>query len=321
MIEKSAHRFGEYQITVYEDGALRWIAHHGFGEQRIGRCSIVGDILVIGKYIHEEIGYLKGEFLDRLEKLPIWNRTKFYCFASELLDVSSGKSLNQDWLGHMQTPWGDNRSRSQPARDEALGSFRLGKYKVTVESNCQISWHTLEGRDRIAGGQCTIHSGILFIGPKEYDTEGQSGRDFLRELKEIAPWEITSIWSHSPALRPCESPPQTGRINATVQRDAWRDHGHWENTVNNFWKGTEKTLKTLWSPGIKFKMPSSPRLRLPSTLKLRKRSWSLPGRKEIRFMLLIPLLLASLLLGLTLGLLSVREKFHRHHSSEEHHHR
>ncbi len=206
MIEEIAYRFGEYQIAEYDDGVLRWVAHHGFGEQRGGRCYIVGDILVIGQFVHEEIGYLKGEFLDRLEKLPVWNRTKFYCFASELLDVFSGKSSNQDCeCQRLLSTWGSNRSRWQPVGDEALGTFRLGKYRVTVASYSQISWQRLEGRDRIAGGQCTIHSGILFIGPKEYETVGRSWREFLSELNKIAPWNRTRIWSHGSCITPLSS--------------------------------------------------------------------------------------------------------------------
>ena len=321
MIEKSAYRFGEYQITEYDDAVLRWVTHHGFGEQRSGRCSVLGDILLIGQFSHEENGFLKGEFLDRLDKLPIWKRTKFYCFASELLDVSSGRSLNQDWSGHMPSTWSANRSRLQPLRDEALGTFRLGKYKITVESNSQLSWQTSEGRGRVMGGQCTVHSGILFIGPKEYEKAGQSGREFLSDLNKIAPWKRTRIWSHGPALRTCESPPQTGQINTVGQRDRRRDHGYRENTVNTFWRGTEKRRKALRPPGINLKIPSLPRVRLPSSLKLCKPSWSLPSRKEIRFVLLIPLLLVGLLFGFMLSLLSVKETSHRHHSSEEHHHR
>ena len=222
MIEKSAYRFGEYQITEYDDGVLRWAAHDGFGEQRSGRCFIVGDILAIGQFIREEIGYLKGEFLDRLEELPIWNRTEYCCFAFELLDVFLWEKP-EPGLGECQilSNWGDNRSRWQPLRDEALGTFRLGKYKVTVGSNRQISWQALEGRDRVVGGQCIIQSGILFhFGPKECETGGQSGREFFGKPNKIAPWNRTRIWSHSSALRPCQSPPQTGQFNVVGQRQA-----------------------------------------------------------------------------------------------------
>jgi hypothetical protein len=264
---------------------------------------------------------LKGEFLDRLEKLPIWNRTKFYCFASELLDVFSGKSLNQNGSSDVLSTWGADRSRWKPLRDEAFEIFRLGKYKVTVASNSQITWQTLEARNRITGGQCTIQSGILFIGPKEHETVGRSAREFLGELSRIPPWSRTRIWSHGSALRPCESPPQTGQIKVLEHRDRRRDHGCGENAISDFWKGAEKTLKSLWSPGIKFRRPSPPRLRLPSHIRLPKPSWFLWARRKFRFTWLIPLLLASLLFGIILSLFSGKETSHRHHASEERHHR
>jgi hypothetical protein len=179
----------------------------------------------------------------------------------------------------------------------------------------------LSSSPRVVGGQCNVHSGILFIDPKEYEKVGQSGREFLSELNKISPWKRTGVWSHGLALRPCESPPQTGQINAVGQRDRRGDRGYQENTISAFWIGAEKRLKGLRLPRINLMIPSLPRVRLPSSVKLRKPTRSLLGRKEVRFLVLIPLLLASLLLGLILSFLSVKETSHRHHSSEEHHHR
>jgi hypothetical protein len=320
MIEKSTYRLAEYQITEYDDGALQWTVHHGFGEQWSGKCFILDDILVLEEFTHEEIGYLKGEFLDHIRKLPVWNKTKFYCFASDLLDVSSGRSLSRDWKNYLPSTRGAARNRSQAPKVKGPLTFPLDKYKVTVADNDQISWQALEGGDRVAGGQCIIQSGILFIGPREYETGQRSRQEFLEELNDIPPWKRTKIWSHSLALRPCEPPPQTGHINAMAQRDTWRDHRYLGSTVSTFWKANQKTLKSLWPPDMKFKIPSSPVRRL-SSLKLRKPSQSPRGLRKVGFILLIPLLLAGVLLGLILGLHSVEETSHHHHASEKPHHR
>ena len=75
-----------------------WETHFNFGVQRSGKCYIFGNILIFGNWSHEESGYLQLEFSELLQKLPVWNRTHYYCFASELLDVSTGQSLTNDFL-------------------------------------------------------------------------------------------------------------------------------------------------------------------------------------------------------------------------------
>jgi hypothetical protein len=318
-MKTAAYKLNEYRIIEDETGRLRWETHHGFGVQRWGVCFIFEDILIIGSCSHEEVGYLKGDFLDRLRKLPFWNKTKFYCFASDLFDVSSGQSLDQGWTDRIPLTQGIERTRAQAPKDEAPETFRLGKYKINVALNSQVSWKALEGMNRVVGGQCTIKSGVLLIGPKEYETGGQRRREFINELNEMTPWQRTAFWSHSFALRPCESDTQTERLNVTGEKAMWRDHKYREHhTFSTLWIGKQKSLRP---PGIKLKTPSRPQLRLPSSLEFRKPSWLLQRRKEIRFLLFIPLLLAALIFGLVLILDSVKETTHRHHSSEEHRHR
>jgi hypothetical protein len=319
MIEKSTYRLGEYQIAEYDDGALRWTAHHGFGEQWSGKCLILEDILVLEEFIHEEIGYLKGEFLDRIRKLPGWNKTEFYCFASDLLDVSSGRSPGRDLKDYLPYARGARRNHLQAQKDELPSTFRLDKYKITVADNDQISWQTLEGGNRVVGGQCTIQSGILLIGPKNYEAGGQSRGEFLKELNELRPWQRTMVWSHSLALRPCESTPQTERLNDVGKKAESSDHEYHERPIlSSLWKEKQESFRP---PRIKPKTPSSLRVHLPSIFKFRKPSWHLQGGRKGRWIFLIPLSLAALLLGLVLILHPLKEGSHRHHSTGEHHHK
>lgn len=194
MIEKKRHRLGEYQITEYEDGALWWVTHHGFGKQRTGRCLIHDVILLFGQSGSEEDGFLKREFLERIRRLPNWDKTEFYCFASELLDVSSGRSLNLISGSRILSRRNIPRSQSEDAENESPGTFRLDKYRITVAESKLISWKTMQGVDRVVGGQCMIHSGILFIGPKDCEVSKQASHEFFKELNETAPWGRTKIW-------------------------------------------------------------------------------------------------------------------------------
>jgi hypothetical protein len=197
MIAKNRYRLREYQICEYEDGSLWWNAHHGFAEQQSGRCFTYEDILMFGEFIDKEDGFLKREFLQGLKKLSIWNKTKFYCFLSELLEVSSGRTLDQSWGSQIPTVLSEKKGRAQDTQDEGPGTFRLDKYRITVSGKNQISWQSLEGMDRVIGGQCIIHAGILFIGPKDYEAGTQTNHEFYNGLNEIAPWKRTKFWGSS----------------------------------------------------------------------------------------------------------------------------
>ena len=319
MIEKSTYRLGEYQITEYDDGALRWTAHHGFGEQWDGKCFILDGILVLEEVTHKEIGYLKGEFLDRIRNLPGWPKTKFYCFASDLLNVSCGRSLSQDLKDYLPSARGARRNRLQAQKDELPLTFRLDKYKITVADNDQISWQTLEGGNRVVGGQCTIQSCILLIGPKNYEAGGQSRAEFLKELDEMGSWQRTMVWGHSLALRPCEPALQTERLNDVGKKAESRDRKYRERPIlSSLWKGKQESFRP---PRIKRKTPSSLRVQLPAIFKFRKSSWPSQGRGKARWIFLVPLLLAGLLFGLILSLHSLKDGSRHHHSSGEHHHK
>jgi hypothetical protein len=95
MISKRSYRLKEYRITELSDGRLWWDTHSGFGTQIGGPCYVYGNILIIGRQGNEENGFLKLEFIESLKRLPRWNRTRYYCFASALLDVSSGRKIKE----------------------------------------------------------------------------------------------------------------------------------------------------------------------------------------------------------------------------------
>ena len=194
MMYKAIYSLGEYRITVYENGSLWWQTHSHFVVQRSGKCFILGDILIIGHWSHEESGYLKLEFFEQLQKLPVWNKTRYYCFAFELLDVSTGQSLTNDLLERFITPTSSTGLKF--LMNMSPGMFRLGRYQITIADNGGVAWQTYEGLYRIVGGRCIIESNVLFIGPQEYDEGNQSKREFLNKLKQLPKWDKTK-WSCS----------------------------------------------------------------------------------------------------------------------------
>jgi hypothetical protein len=200
------YRLGDFIIIEHRGVLLTWVTHIALGAQRSGRCFIVGNILVIGHLDREEAGHLKLEFHEHLMKLPAWNKTRYYCFASSLRKVGSKQSL----ASYLEAPSLIDKIGMESVNITLPGTFRLDRYKITVGENSIVSWQTIGDLNRTIGGTCFIESGILFIGPKENELdEGQSRKMFFNELKLLPQWDKTFAWGHYGSLRICkESKPR-----------------------------------------------------------------------------------------------------------------
>jgi len=200
-INEIKYRLGDYIIIEHSGVLLTWVTHIALGAQRSGRCFIVGNILLMGSLDREEAGFLKLEFNEHLMKLPPWNKTRYYCFASSLRKVGTEKSLTS----YLREQLPIDKTGMKSVSITAPGTFRLDRYKVTVSENRIISWKTIGELNRTIGGKCFTESGILFIGSKENELdEGKSRKIFLKELKQLPQWDKTFAWGHYGSLRICE---------------------------------------------------------------------------------------------------------------------
>jgi hypothetical protein len=252
---RTTYRLGEYCITEDENGLLRWETYFNFGAQRSGKCYIFGNILIIGNWSHEGIGYLQLEFSDRLNKLPSWGKTHYYCFASDLLDVSTGQRLTNNFLEQYLT--GTKSAVLKSPMNKSPGMFRLFKYQITVTDNGDVSWQTYEGLDRVVGGPCVIESDILFIGPQEYDEGNQSKREFLNKLNQLPRWDKTIAWCRGMVLRNClqqqeTEKPDTTPITTFQPQDMGEDHFFDEKHSIIFPTRLKEALKRLLMLGFKW---------------------------------------------------------------------
>jgi hypothetical protein len=91
-MQHAAYRLGEYKIIEYEHGDLWWETHIGLGSSKSGKCFINGDILFIKPSDSMGPGFLKGEFLDHLKKLPKWEKTIYYCASYKIYECKSNRS-------------------------------------------------------------------------------------------------------------------------------------------------------------------------------------------------------------------------------------
>jgi len=206
LISENRYRLNEFIIIEHSGFLLTCVTHIALGAQRSGRCFIIGNILVIGPWDREEAGHLKLEFHEHLMKLPEWNKTRYYCFASSLRKIGTEQSLTS----YLTEQLSIDKIGMEAVNITLPSTFRLDRYKITVAENSIISWQTIGELNRTIGGKCFTESGILFIGPKENKLdEGQSRKIFLNELKLLPQWDKTFAWGHYGSLRICkESKPR-----------------------------------------------------------------------------------------------------------------
>jgi hypothetical protein len=212
-MKRSLYRLGQYRITEFETGLLWWETHFDFGRQRAGGCFIYGNILIIDGWSEEKDGLLIGEFLDRLKKLPRWEKTLYYCFTSELIEVKTGRRLPADFLKQMSISAKNSvkgkKVESEEYKDPQQGEYRIDRYRITVGDDRSISWETPRGTDRIVGGKALVESGILFLGPAFGAELKQNKQEFLYRLSRLPQWSNTLIWCRHSALRLCLMKEQT----------------------------------------------------------------------------------------------------------------
>ena len=297
------YRLGEYQITEYENGLFQWTTNVHFGVQRSGRCFILGNVLIIGHWNHEEIGYFKLEFFEQLQKMPAWNKTRYYCFASELLDVATGKSLTNDFLE--KSLIGIHSDDLKSVLTLNPGTFRIGRYQITVTDNLEVLWQTYEGLFRIVGGRCVIESDVLFIGSKEYDEEEQHKREFLKKLNQLPKWDKTMAWCRSMVLRECLHQQKEEKTAFSIQ---------------SYKKQEDYVFDTKPSTTFSTRQEEKPKRVSVSYYKCKEKIWDCILGLRGRLKYLIPLLVVGFLLGLII-LYSMEKELHESHWNKEHHHK
>lgn len=97
MTEDRFYRLGQYKIIEKHNGALCWESYGGFSSVKGGKCFIEGDILFLGAGETKEHGYLLLEFKEHLNKLPKWEKTKYYCPSYSIYSCKTGsRSLLED---------------------------------------------------------------------------------------------------------------------------------------------------------------------------------------------------------------------------------
>lgn len=202
-MKEKKYRLDGFLITEYDASLYCWETHVALAERRSGNCRVTGNILVIERWTLQEPGYLILEFHEALEKLPSWDKTKYYCFDSNLKDVRSRQDVFID-KNHLLRFEND----SEPENDiiySDFGEFRLGKYRVITKKCDQITWELFAEDNRIDHGDCVIESGILFLKSKKEDRHtNQDRKEWIHKTDLLPIWRGTKTWGHWSVIKICE---------------------------------------------------------------------------------------------------------------------
>lgn len=263
MTIESRYRLGEYVIIEHGGILLTWASHIALGAQLNGRCFILGNILVIGPKESEEAGFLKLEFFEQLMELPPWIKTTYYCFASSILKVGTGQSIMSDLMEH---PYLTPKIEKEHINTNVPGAFRLERYKITLDENSIISWQSIGETNRTIRGNCVIESGILFICPKETESDdGQSHRDFFAGQRLLRQWDKTFAWGHYGSLMKCREPelrrphtsiwmPENVKASLTNKRPFPQNQQFPSEGFHEFAASVSTWLKTKWHRIVAWKI-------------------------------------------------------------------
>ncbi len=252
-----------------------------------------------------------------MKKMPVWSKTRYYCHASELSEVATGRGLTKDFLNKVSFL---DKKLSPGLKP---GVFRLGRYRIIFTAGKEVSWQTSGGANRVAGGPGRIESGLLILGSQEVDEEGPKKRDFLDELDQMPPWEGTRVWCLESVLQECREPLPPVRLKrqlkdriARVKRARGKRP---DTTQQNRPKESPKRLFTLNRRSFKFTLP---RLHWPFRFNFNWPKLSWPWRWGRKFWLigLLLLVVSGVVVGVVVTFHALEEKRTWSHGHKKHHH-
>jgi len=214
MMRNTAYRLAEYKVIENELGDLWWESHMGLGSLKIGKCFINGDILFIKPSDSTGPGFLKGEFLDHLDKLPKWEKTKYYCASYQICECKFGsrkplfdgfdsRSPNEVVIGKngsSQRGLAKTEPKALKADTTEPICYKLGRCEIIEMNNGQLFWKSHSSLVSSKAGRCYVKGKILFLEPGEAELSSLKKKDFMQQLIRLPKWEKTDFFCSSYTL-------------------------------------------------------------------------------------------------------------------------
>ena len=157
MTEDRVYRLGQYRIIEKPSGVLFWESYGGFSSVKGGKCFIEGDILFLGAGETKEHGYLLLEFKEHLNKLPRWEKTKYYCPSYTIYTCKTGRRCLLEER-EKKVDKGTPRIRHNVYAEVTKGRGIIAKQSVATEVIIKIKVRAAETLELLRGWLSKIKS-------------------------------------------------------------------------------------------------------------------------------------------------------------------
>jgi hypothetical protein len=215
---ETAYRLGEHKIIEYSFNEIRWESHFGMGAFQTGRCFRKGSILFIGPSENVQAGFLKGEFLDHLDTLPVWLKTKYYYKGCEVNHCETGnkvvrnemlswmleKPIEED-ISFQEGSSAENSSNTICMKKKENVAFRLQRYEIVTKPRDRVVWKKSAGPKTVFMGNCLVLEDILFIEAFQGEQFAINKDTFLANLRKLPQWNQTRYFCSKLSLLECKS--------------------------------------------------------------------------------------------------------------------
>lgn len=136
MTKETFYRLGRYEVIEKENGQVWWESHSGLGSAKGGKCFVEGNILFIGPSRTEKDGFLKREFMERLNRLSPWEKTKYYCSSYAIYNCETGRISHE--LGARGGLRKQNNSKSDIVSKEGVNGGTISKSIVGTKATTKV---------------------------------------------------------------------------------------------------------------------------------------------------------------------------------------
>jgi hypothetical protein len=243
MMQNTAYRLAEFKIIENTHGDLWWETHIGLGSLKTGKGFINGDILFLVPSDITGPGFLKGEFLDHLNRLSKWKKTKYYCASYKISECQSvsqiplaeekGRRLRNE-VGHQRHGTARKAVAKTSLKSDNTGAkdhirYKLSRYEITEMKNGQLVWKSPGGLGSLKKGCCHIRGNILFLEAGETELSKLTNKEFLQKLKGLPDWKRTKCFCPSCTIYYCN----TGAICRSLVEDRALNRTVTQNFVDN----------------------------------------------------------------------------------------
>jgi len=209
---------------------VQWEAHSSFMASIQGRGRVIGDVLFIGPSVQEKPGTFIGDFLDKLNQLPPWSRTEFYCERAHLYRCDEGRRLMWDEIAAV-SPVAANNGRTRPKGAEVTASekpgdliqptsFSLWRHEITRNPDGALQWKGRLGSRSIQEGKAFILNDILFLEQGKQKPCIGHREEFAKHLRELPSWQETTYFATQAIVRRCPVPQDSSAVPKTPRPEA-----------------------------------------------------------------------------------------------------